>query len=97
MSEEAEEVKAEIYGKLESLYSAVNRLRFYREMSMFEEVEGLEKTVEQLRKELGLTGEDVESFADELDDYYVTGQTGHGDEDPISRWTTIVYERRFKT
>jgi hypothetical protein len=43
MSADVEEVKAELYGKLESLYSAVNRLRFYRELAMLEEAEALEK------------------------------------------------------
>jgi hypothetical protein len=60
MSADVEEVKAELYGKLESLYSAVNRLRFYRELAMLDEAEALEKTVKQLREELALNEEEVE-------------------------------------
>jgi hypothetical protein len=97
MSADVEEVKAELYGKLESLYSAVNRLRFYRELAMLEEAESLEKTVKQLREELALNEEEVEKLADELDEYYITGRTEHGEEDPISRWADIVYKKLFKT
>jgi len=97
MSADVEDVKAELYGKLESLYSAVNRIRFYRDLAMLEEAEALEKKVEQLRKELALNEEEVEKLADELDEYYITGRTVHGEGDPISRWTDVVYKKLFKT
>lgn len=82
--------------KVEKLYSLVNRIRFYRDVMLDAEVEKLSKEAEQLRKEINLTPEEVEKLADELDEYYISGASPHGDTDPLTYWTSCVKERSSK-
>ncbi|MCS7138311.1 MAG: hypothetical protein RMK31_05205 [Candidatus Caldarchaeum sp.] len=95
MSEE--EVKAEILDKVERLYSAVNRMRFYREVAMENEVKTLLGEAERLRKDMGLTEDEVERLADDLDEYYISGASPYGELDPLTHWVNVVYGRVIKT
>ncbi|MCS6783972.1 MAG: hypothetical protein RMI43_04750 [Candidatus Caldarchaeum sp.] len=92
----AEEEAAGLMDKVEKLYSLVNRIRFYRDVMLDAEVEKLSKEAEQLRKEINLTPEEVEKLADELDEYYISGASPHGDTDPLTYWTLCVKERSSK-
>ncbi len=83
--------------KVEKLYSVVNRMRFYREVAMHEGVEELLAEVEKLRNEMMLSMDEVERLADDLDEYYISGTTAYGEVDPLTYWTTVVYNRLFKS
>ncbi|MCS7110460.1 MAG: hypothetical protein NZ956_03200 [Candidatus Caldarchaeum sp.] len=92
----AEEEAAELMDKVEKLYSLMNRIRFYRDVMLDAEVEKLAEEAERLRQEINLTPEEVEKLADELDEYYISGASPHGDTDPLTYWTFCVKERLSK-
>jgi len=91
----AEDVKADIADKLEKLYSIINKIRFYNELAMFSEAEKLLAEAERLRDEMKLSMEEAEKLADELDEYYITGNTPYGEEDPLTYWASLIFERLF--
>lgn len=93
---EADDVVAVLMEKVENLYSLVNRMRFYRDVMMNDEADKLAAEVEKLRTDMKLSREEIEKLADELDEYYITGASSHGEVDPLSYWTFLVKERLSK-
>ncbi|MEM0442552.1 MAG: hypothetical protein QXS57_00660 [Candidatus Caldarchaeum sp.] len=91
-----EDAKAEILDKVEKLYSAVNRIRFYREVAMDDKISDLLTEAEKLRTEMKLSEQEVEKLADDLDEFYISGSSSYGDLDPISHWVNVVYGRLSK-
>lgn len=91
-----EDEAAILMDKVEKLYSLVNRIRFYREVMLDKEAEKLAEEAEKLRNEMKLTPEEVEKLADELDEYYISGNSPHGDADPLTHWALYVRDRLAK-
>ena len=93
-----EERKALIAEQVEKLYSLVNRRRFYELLGdlEIEKVKNFDKEAKEIARRLGLTDEEVEKLADELDDYYVSGVSKHGDISPLDYWVELIYSRLKK-
>ncbi len=91
-----EDFEAALMDKVEKLYSLVNRIRFYRDLKMDSEVSSLASEMEKLRSSLMLSEDEVEKLADELDEYYISGASPHGDTDPLTYWTLYVKDKLSK-
>ncbi|MCS7136933.1 MAG: hypothetical protein NZ941_01020 [Candidatus Caldarchaeum sp.] len=93
---EFEDEAADFMDKVERLYSLVNRIRFYRDLMLENEALKLAEEAERLRKEMRLTPDEVEKLADELDEYYISGASPHGEVDPLTFWAEFIRERLSK-
>ncbi|MDJ0273200.1 MAG: hypothetical protein QXN23_00790 [Candidatus Caldarchaeum sp.] len=93
---DAGDFEAELMDKVERLYSLVNRIRFFRDLKMDNEVSSLSLEMEKLRTSLLLSEDEVEKLADELDEYYISGASTHGDTDPLTYWTLYIKDKLSK-
>jgi len=83
----------ELMEKLEELYSYVNRARFYESIGDMEKAGSLRSEWSRLAEELRLSEGEVETMADELDDYYVAGTSSYEDNSPLDHWLEVVSKR----
>ena len=91
----SDEERDRIAEELEKLYSLINRRRFYELLGDLEaeRVKSLQEEAMKIAEKLQLSAEEVETMADEMDDYNITGVSKRGDVAPLDYWVDVIISR----